>query len=361
MNGFIDGENQAGPSVIVPLGPTNQPRVLVRSLTKDEVNFNLSGMELALANSIRRVMMADVPTVCIDQVLFAQNTSPIPDEMLAHRLGMVPLISRNVSKGLRRTSDCDCDEGCYYCTVTLRLKVSYTHGERGKFMPITSNMLEVVPNPYGPPPDLSPDDQQVINNRDPELGQPVGKNDPATPPILLAKLSRGQEIDLTCKAYSGIAKFHAKWSPLSAVAFEYDPHNKLRHTTYWYETDEKAEWPLSANAAFEAPPQPDEPFDFNAVPSTFYLNAEGVGAVPVREVVEQGIDILVENLANVILAVQRETGVDEDEEGGGLVEPDMGIGMTNGINGHVNGQSMGGYGTGYGDGMGAYGMSPLRR
>ena len=90
-------------------------------------------------------------------------------------------------------------------------------------MAVTSNMLEVVPspggvsityllssksdaqpgpaNPYGPPPDVSPDDQEIINNRDPELGLPVGKNEIATPPILLAKLSRGQEIELTCKAY----------------------------------------------------------------------------------------------------------------------------------------------------------------
>ena len=73
------------------------------------------------------------------------------------------------------------------------------------------------------------------------------------PPILLAKMSRGQEIELVCKAYKvrlrrtgamcsgtnikGIGKHHAKWSPLSAVGFEYDPYNKLRHTTYWYETD----------------------------------------------------------------------------------------------------------------------------
>jgi hypothetical protein len=39
----------------------------------------------------------------IDQVLFTQNTSPIPDEMLAHRLGMVPLISQKVMDGLRYT------------------------------------------------------------------------------------------------------------------------------------------------------------------------------------------------------------------------------------------------------------------
>ena len=125
MNGYqhINGEAQqngeAGPSVTVPLGPTNQPRVLLRSLTRDEAVFNLSGVELGLANSVRRVMMADVPTVCkflslqtlqgeaenagIDQVSFSQNTSPIPDEMLAHRLGMVPLISRNAGKGLRYT------------------------------------------------------------------------------------------------------------------------------------------------------------------------------------------------------------------------------------------------------------------
>ena len=49
--------------VDVPLGPTNQPRVLVRNLTRDEVTFHLGGVELAYANSLRRVMMADVPTI----------------------------------------------------------------------------------------------------------------------------------------------------------------------------------------------------------------------------------------------------------------------------------------------------------
>lgn len=69
--------------------------------------------------------------------------------MIAHRLGLIPLISRNVSKGLRYTRDCDCDEGCYYCMVTLRLKVTFSGNDGEQFMRVTSDMLEVVPSPGG--------------------------------------------------------------------------------------------------------------------------------------------------------------------------------------------------------------------
>ena len=93
---------------------------------------------------------------------------------------------------------------------------------------------------------------------------------------------------------------------------------------------EKAEWPLSQNANFESVPDPSQPFDYEAVPSTFYFNAEGVGAVPVRDVVERGLDILVNSLAGIILAVQKETGGDEEDEevddGQGMVNPEMGGG-----------------------------------
>lgn len=57
------------------------------------------------------------------------------------------------------------------------------------------------PNPYGSTPGLDGPDLEIVNNRDPELGMPVGKGDPSVPPILLAKMSRGQEIELICKAY----------------------------------------------------------------------------------------------------------------------------------------------------------------
>ncbi|UOH82715.1 hypothetical protein LQV05_005424 [Cryptococcus neoformans] len=357
MNGYYDPQQHQSTNIEIPQGPTNQPRLLLRNLNESDATFHLSGVELAYANSLRRVMMADVPTIAIDQVLFMQNTTPLADEMIAHRLGLIPLISRNVSKGLRYTRD------------------SFSGNDGEQFMRVTSDMLEVVPspggppppNPYGPPPELSEEDRIIINNRDPEMGQPIGKGNPTVPPILIAKMGKGQEIDVLCKAYKGIAKHHAKWSPLSTVAFEYDPYNKLRHTTHWFETDERAEWPLSSNAAFETPPNPAEPFDYNAVPSTFYFSAESVGSIPVRSVVEQGLDLLIEGLANVVLGVQKETGGEEEEGedgaaadgvvgngmdmgmGGGLVEPNIPVEIGQGQ--MAMGSGYGGYGSqqGYGD------------
>ena len=65
MNGYADpgGPSTSIQPVEVPLGATNQPRLFVRSLTKDEAVLQLSGVEMGLANSLRRVVMADVPTV----------------------------------------------------------------------------------------------------------------------------------------------------------------------------------------------------------------------------------------------------------------------------------------------------------
>ena len=83
----------------------------------------------------------------------------------------------------------------------------------------------------------------------------------------------------------GIAKEHAKWSPCSTIAFEYDPHNKLRHTSHWFEQDERAEWPLSENAVEEDPPREDEAFDFLAKPEKFYMDVETVGNLKPKEVI----------------------------------------------------------------------------
>lgn len=141
------------------------------------------------------------------------------------------------------------------------------------------------------------------------------------------------QIDL----FQGIAKEHAKWSPCSAVAFEYDPYNKLRHTSYWFEVDERGEWPLSENAKEEEPPRDDDPFDFNAKPHKFYFEVETVGSLSPKEVITKGLEELQGKLANLILALKPEA---EFPAAG----PDAGMQTVQGVNGNMAGAAAGGWG-----------------
>ncbi|KAI8096567.1 RNA polymerase Rpb3/Rpb11 dimerization domain-containing protein [Halteromyces radiatus] len=190
------------------------PNITIRELTKESINFVLSDTDLSVANSLRRVMIAEVPTVAIDMVEIETNTTVLADEFLAHRLGMVPIDSREVEK-LRYTRDCTCSQYCPECSVELTLHAKCTEDRTKE---VTSRDL-ITSNPAFVP---------VAQD----------KNDTG---ILLVKLRKGHELKLKCIAKKGVAKEHAKWSPVSGVAFEYDPHNKLRHTTYWFEESE-AEW-----------------------------------------------------------------------------------------------------------------------
>jgi len=277
-----------------------EPNVRIRELKKDRVNFVLENVDISFANSFRRVMMADIPTVAIDMVEFETNTTVLPDEFIAHRLGMIPLVSANCDEAIRYSRDCTCLESCQNCSIELVLNVACNEN---RTMDVTSNHMEVVARGgYGWREEV--DDGEEIARRSENFGHPVGKNDPSAQPILICKIRKGQELRVRCIAKKGIAKEHAKWSPCSAVSFEYDPHNRLRHTTYWYETDIKKEWPLSANAAEEEAPRDDEPFDYDAKPHKFYFEVETDGSLGPQEVVMKGLTELQTKLANLVLGLK---------------------------------------------------------
>lgn len=70
----------------------------MKELNSDSIVFLLKDCDFSLANALRRIILAEIPTMAIDLVEIRENTSVINDEFLAHRLGLVPLTSHNADK-----------------------------------------------------------------------------------------------------------------------------------------------------------------------------------------------------------------------------------------------------------------------
>lgn len=69
----------------------------IRHLEADNCEFVLSGTDPSVANALRRVMLVDVPTIAIDLVEIEANSTVLNDEFIAHRLGLIPIVSNRVS------------------------------------------------------------------------------------------------------------------------------------------------------------------------------------------------------------------------------------------------------------------------
>lgn len=130
------------------------------------------------------------------------------------------------------------------------------------------------------------------------------------PGILLVKLRKGQEVKLRCIAKKGVAKEHAKWAPVANVAFEYDPDNRLRHTTFWVEEDVNREWPSSVYSQGEYPDDRNHPgavpFDPETEPDRFFFVVEAVGSLRPEEILLQAITVLQSKLGAVQLALEQQ-------------------------------------------------------
>lgn len=140
-----------------------------------EISFLVEGINSAFANELRRIMMGEVPTMAIEWVDFRANETPMPDELMANRLGQIPLTFDR--KAYEIPGDCKCEgKGCSRCQTELVLK------KKGPGMVYSG--------------DLKSKDKGVR---------------PVFDKIPIVELFEGQELEFEAVAQLGFGKNHAKW------------------------------------------------------------------------------------------------------------------------------------------------------
>ena len=163
-------------------------KITIISLTEDTIRFVVSGIDNAFANTLRRTMVAEVPIMTIEDIFYFDNSSLVPDEILAHRLGLTPLTTDLDNYVLPEDCDCEAELGCPKCRAVLTMDVEAD---------------EDIKTVYSG--DLVPDDPKTA---------------PASAGIPLAKLAPKQAIRFEAYAQLGQGKTHIKWSPTSMCVYQ---------------------------------------------------------------------------------------------------------------------------------------------
>lgn len=202
-------------------------RVEVVRLTEDDIEFDLIGVDASIANAFRRILIAELPTMAIEKVLIANNTSVIQDEVLAHRLGLIPLqvdprlfeyMSENDIPNEKNTIvfklHARCEKGGPRSTVK---------SDELKWLPNGSEFLVATENSASNTASKPKTYTSFSSSQD---SLPEFSNNPIAPKyadIIIAKLGPGQEIELEAHAVKGMGKTHAKWSPVATAWYRMLP------------------------------------------------------------------------------------------------------------------------------------------
>lgn len=190
------------------------------------IRFSLRNTSIPMANTLRRVMQAEVPILAIDMVNLERNLSVLPDEMLVHRLGLIPLTS-SVAKDMEYVRNCPCDGACDRCTVELTLDV--------RCPPDVNRMLVTNRHLKSSNPNVQPVDYGSF--------VPSGLDPDQYGGIVICKLTKGHEIVARCLVRKGIGKEHAKFIPTCTVAMAYMPDIRINPDVADLMTgDQKHEW-----------------------------------------------------------------------------------------------------------------------
>jgi DNA-directed RNA polymerase I and III subunit RPAC1 len=169
--------------------------IVFTSHSETESEFDIIGIDASIANAIRRILLAEVPTMAIEKCYIQDNNSIMADPILSQRMGLIPL---NVDARLFEFKDPK-SPPTDLNTIVFRLDVSHAEGNMSSsgilfFYIVYSSDLKWVPQ----------GDQEEKFKNCPI--QPIHED------ILITKLKAGQAIQAEFHCEKGIGKTHAKWN-----------------------------------------------------------------------------------------------------------------------------------------------------
>ena len=176
----------------------------IKSKTDEELVFDIKGVDPTIVNTLRRIMIAEVPTMAIENVIINQNTSVIPDEVLAHRLGLIPIFA-DANDFIEKKPE---EEFNGQNSMKFTLKVKCETDKNGKIINENVFSKDLIFVPQGE------QEQKFFNNQSKKYSIGLVHDD-----ILINKLAPGMELDLECYCVKGIGRVHAKWSPVCTAYY----------------------------------------------------------------------------------------------------------------------------------------------
>jgi len=207
------------------------PKVEILSIEPHEIRFLLSETCTSMANTLRRIMIAEVPTLAIDLVEFYENSTVLNDEYIAHRLGLIPL--RYQAPDSLRGGDCHahgaflphyecvCHDGCPRCMVQFELDVDFDR-DFAKKRNSTDDEEDM-----GLMPSLVVTSVDLVSQNDcvtpAHFISPKEADDSHDSGISIVKMGSGQHLHLKAWARTGISKEHAKWCPVAVATYRFYP------------------------------------------------------------------------------------------------------------------------------------------
>ncbi len=253
------------------------------------------------ANSIRRAMIGEVPTLAIETVKIYDNTSALFDEMLTHRLGLIPI--RSNEECLVPQSRCSCGgEGCPSCSVIFTMSVE------GPAMVYSRDLI----------------------SQDPRIS-------PAEPDIPIVKLIKDQKVVLEARAVMSVGREHAKWQPTTACGYKVHPVIQVsdkcdgcgqcveecprgilevrnrRVAVIEGQLEECSLCQLCMRACMNTGIGDEPGIMVTTDESRFLFVVEGDGSLPVREIIGQALEYIRTQSSELSAQIEEITGETRDE------------------------------------------------